>query len=174
MSYSENNNNYQSLTEDEKKLIDLDEQGRYDVMEKVLDDLDDDDLMQMFRDQNGWDGRFEFCCGWDMDEFLYVMVEGRKGSDLISFILEVAEAINNYDGPDYENAWWGYFNGYDVEIKDESDMVAEGREDYLADLAEILVDDTHHIDTIPSEVEDILNLWNMEDDGEFDEGAEDW
>lgn len=22
--------------------------------------------------------------------------------------------------------------------------------------------------------EDILNLWNMEDDGEFDEGAEDW
>lgn len=174
MSYSENNSNYQSLTEDERKLIGLDEQGRYDAMEKVLNDLYDDDLMQMFRDQNGWDGSFEFCNGWDMDEFLYVMVEGKKGSDLISFILEVAEAINNYDGPDYESAWWGYFNGYDVEIKDESDMVVEGREDYLADLAEILVDDTHHIDTIPSEVEDILNLWNMEDDGEFDEDAEDW
>lgn len=53
-------------------------------------------------------------------------------------------------------------------------MVVEGREDYLADLAEILVDDTHHIDTIPSEVEDVLNLWEMEDDGEFDEDAEDW
>ena len=161
MSYGENSNNYQSLTEDERKLIGLDEQGKYDAIKKVLNDLDDDDLMQMFRDQNSWDGSFGFCYGWDVDEFL-------------SFILEVAEAINNYDGPDYESAWWGYFNGYDVEIKDESDMVAEGRKDYLADLAEILVDDNHHIDTIPSEVKDVLNLWNMEDDGEFDEDAEDW
>lgn len=172
MSYSESNNNYQELTEDEKKLVGLDEQERYDAMEKVLSDLDDDDLMQMFRDQNSWSGGFEFCDGWDMDEFITVMFESKKSSELIDLILEIANAISEYEGDDYTRAWWGYFDDYSLAIKDEDDIADEAREYYLCDLAVLIVDGRAHIDDIPTEIDDMLNLWEMEDDGDFEDDEE--
>lgn len=172
MAYDKNNANYQQLTDEEKTLVGRDEQERYDAMEHILDGLSADDLMQMFRDQNSWDGSFDFCDGWDIDEFLSVMVEGKRGSELIDFIVDVANAINDYDGHDYKNAQWGYFNGFDLEIKDDYDIFMEAR-DYLYDLAMMLVDGTYHIDDIPSEVEDALSLWDMEDNGDFECDDED-
>lgn len=166
MAYDVNNNNYQELTDDEKKFIGLDEQERCKAMENVLNDLDDDELVNMYREQNSWDGSFQFCDGWDMDEFLNVMVDSKKSNDFVSFILEVAQAINDYDGNDYERAQWGYFDGYTLEIKDNEDIIndAHYRVDELADL---IVTGNAHIDDMPSEVEDMLNLWDMEDNEDF-------
>lgn len=166
MAYDVNNNNYQELTDYEKKFIGLDEQERCKAMENVLNDLDDDELMSMYREQNSWDGSFSFCDGWDMDEFLRVMVEGKNGSDLVSFILEVAQAINDYDGYDYENAQWGYFDGYTLEIKDSGNIIDDAH--YCVDeLADLIVTGNAHIYDMPSEVEDVLSLWDMEDNDDF-------
>lgn len=166
MAYDVNNSNYQELTDYEKEFIGLDEQERCKAMENVLNDLDDDELMDMFRKQNSWDGSFPFCDGWDMDEFLSAVIEGKNGSDLVSFILEVAQAINEYDGYDYESARWGYFDGYTLEIKDNGDMVDDAR--YCVDeLADLIVTGNAHIDDVPSEVEDVLSLWDMEDNEDF-------
>lgn len=166
MAYDVNNNNYQELADDEKKLIGLDEQERYKAMENVLNDLDDDELVNMYREQNSWDGSFSFCGGWDMDEFLSIMIEGKNGSNLVSFILEVAQAINDYDGNDYERAQWGYFDGYTLEIKDNEDIIDDAHY-YVDELADLIVTGNAHIDDMPSEVEDVLNLWDMEDNEEF-------
>ena len=166
MTYDVNNSNYQELTDYEKKFIGLDEQERCKAMENVLNDLDDDELMDMFREHNSWDGSFPFCDGWDMDEFIRTMIEGKNGSDLVSFIIEVAQAINDYDGYDYERAQWGYFDGYTLEIKDNGDMVDDAR--YCVDeLADLIVTGNAHIDDMPSEVEDVLSLWDMEDNEDF-------
>ena len=166
MAYDVNNSNYQELTDDEKKFIGLDEQERCKVMENVLNDLDDDELVDMYREQNRWDGSFSFCDGWDMDEFLNVMTESKKSSDLVSFILEVVQAINDYDGNDYERAQWGYFDGYTLEIKDNEDIIDDAH--YCVDeLAYLIVTGNAHIDDMPSEVEDVLNLWDMEDNEDF-------
>ena len=103
-----------------------------------------------------------------MSEFLAVMIEGKKGQELIDFILEVAQAVNDYNGhDDIEDAQWGYFDIYGLSIKSNDDIINEARNDYLNELAEKIVDDTHHIYDIPSEVEDVLNLWEMEDNEEF-------
>lgn len=168
MAYDVNNSSYQELTDDEKKFVGIDEQERYQTMENVLNDLDDDELMDMFREQNSWDGSFEFCNGYEMSEFLAVMIEGKKGQELIDFILEVAQAVNDYDGyDDIEDAQWGYFDIYGLSIKSNDDIINEARNDYLDELAEKIVDGTHNIYDIPSEVEDVLNLWEMEDNEEF-------
>lgn len=168
MAYDVNNSNYQELTDDEKKFIGLDEQERYKAMENILNDLDDDELMDMFREQNSWDGSFEFCDGYEMSEFLAVMIKGKKGQELIDFILEVAQAVNDYNGyDDIEDAKWGYFDIYGLSIKSNDDIINEARNDYLSELAEKIVDDTHHIYDIPSEVENVLNLWDMEDNEDF-------
>lgn len=166
--YNADNENYQNLTDDEKKLIGLDENERYEMMEKILDDLSDDELMNMFHEQNCWDSSFEFCDGFEMSEFLSMMIEGKKGQELIDFILEVANAVNDYDGNDnIEDAQWGYFDIWGLSIKSNDDIIDEARSDYLGELAEKIVDDTHHINDIPSEVEDVLKLWEMEDDEYF-------
>lgn len=166
MAYDVNNNNYQELTDDEKKFIGLDEQERCKAMENVLNDLDDDELVNMYREQNSCDGSFQFCDGWDMDEFLNVMVDSKKSNDLVSFILEVAQAINDYDGNDYERAQWGYFDGYTLEIKDNEDIINDAH--YCVDeLADLIVTGNAHIDDMPSEVEDVLSLWDMEDNEDF-------
>lgn len=166
MAYDVNNSNYQELTDDEKKFIGLDEQERYEAMENVLNNLDDDELVSMYREQNSWDGSFSFCDGWDMDEFLSVMTEGKNGSGLVSFILEVAQAINDYDGNDYESAQWGYFDGYTLEIKDDEDIIDDAH-DCVDELADLIVTGNAHIDDMPSEVEDVLSLWDMEDNEDF-------
>ena len=49
----------------------------------------------------------------------------------------------------------------------DDDIINEARDDYLSELAEKIVDDMHNIYDIPSEVEDVLNLWEMEDNEEF-------
>lgn len=166
MAYDVNNSNYQELTDDEKRFIGLDKQERYKAMEDVLKNLDDDELVGMYREQNGWDGSFPFCDGWDMSEFLSVMIEGKKGNDLIEFILEVAQAINNYPGDDYQHAQWGYFDGYTLEINDYEVIVDDARF-CVYELADLIITGDAHIVDMPSEVEDVLNLWDMEDSEDF-------
>lgn len=140
---------------------------RLNQMVEVLNDLSDNELMQLFRDVNSWDGSYEFVDGWDMDEFLHVMIEGKKGSGLVEFIQDVAEAVNNYDGSDgIEDAMWGYFDGYTLEIKDERDIIEEAREDYLEDLANDVIEDgrTNKFNDLLGEVEDLLDQWDSEDE----------
>lgn len=140
---------------------------RMEQMIAVLKELDDSDLLSLFRDANSYDGGYEFVDGWDMDEFLTIMVEGKKGSQLVDFIMEVAQAINDYDGSDgIENAFWGYPDIYGLEIRDESDIVEQGRNDYIEDLANDIIEDgrTNKFGDLPSEVEEMLDQFDTEDD----------
>lgn len=142
------------------------ESKRIDKMVKVLNDLSDDDLMSLFRDVNSYDGKYEFVDGWNMDEFLTMMVEGKKGSELVDFIMEVASAIDNYNGSDgIEDAAWGYPDIYGLEIRDWSDIVEQGRDDYLDELAEDIIEDgrTSKFGVLPSEVEGLLDEFDSED-----------
>lgn len=143
------------------------ESTRLAQMVDCLEDLSDNELMSLFRDANSWDGGYEFVDGWDMEEFLTIMVEGKKGSELVDFIQSVASAIDDYDGSDgIEYAMWGYPNGYDLEIRDESDIIEEGREDYLEDLAQDIIDEGSYSQKFdyPGEVEDLFSQWDDEDE----------
>lgn len=140
---------------------------RMEQMVAVLSNLDDSDLISLFRDANSYDGGYEFVDGWDMSEFLSMMVEGKKGSELVDFIMEVARAIDEYDGSDgIEDAMWGYPDMYGLEIRDESDIAKQGREDYIEDLASDIIEDgkTKKFGYLPSEVEELLDTFDSEDD----------
>ena len=142
------------------------ESKRIDKMVEVLNDLNDDDLMSLFYDANSWDGKYEFVDGLSMDEFLTMMVEGKNGSELVDFIMEVASAINAYNGSDgIENAAWGYPDIYGLEIRDWSDIAEQGRENYLDDLAVDVIEDglTSKFCVLPSEVEELLDEFDSED-----------
>ena len=142
------------------------ESKRIDKMVEVLNDLNDNDFMSLFYDANSWDGKYEFVDGLSMDEFLTMMVEGKNGSELVDFIMEVASAINDYNGSDgIENAVWGYPDIYGLEIRDRSDIVEQGREDYLEDLAADVIEDgrTSKFGMLPSEVEELLDEFDSED-----------
>lgn len=141
------------------------ENKRIDKMVEVLNDLSDDDLMSLFRDANSWDGKYEFVDGWSMDEFLTMMVENKKDSELIDFIMEVANAIDDYKGSDgIEDAMWGY-TMWGLEIRDESDIIDDGRTNYLEDLAVNVIEDgrTSKFGVLPSEVEELLDEFDSED-----------
>lgn len=142
------------------------ESKRLNQMVECLENLDDNELIDLFRSANSWDGSYEFSDSWDMDEFLTIMIDGKKGSELRDFILDVVQAVNNYNGSDgIEDAMWGYPNGYDLEIRDESDIIEEAREDYLEDLANDVIEDgrTNKFNDLPGEVEDLLDQWDSED-----------
>lgn len=151
------------------------ENKRIDKMVEVLNDLSDDDLMSLFRDANSYDGKYEFVDGWDMGEFLTMMVENKKGSELIDFIMEVANAIDDYKGSDgIEDAMWGY-TMWGLEIRDESDIIDDGRTNYLEDLAVDVIEDgrTSKFGVLPSEVEELLDQFDSEDSLDW-QGAGDY
>lgn len=142
------------------------EDKRFNQMVEVLNNLSDNELMQLFHTANAWDGKYEFVDGWDMDEFLTMMVEGKKGSELVDFIMEVASAINNYNGSDgIEDAAWGYPDIYGLEIRDWADIAEQGRDDYLDELAVDVIEDgrTSKFGVLPSEVEGLLDEFDSED-----------
>ena len=142
------------------------ESKRIDKMVEVLNSLSDNDLMSLFYDANSWDGGYKFVDGRSMDEFLTVMVEGKSGSELVDFIMEVASAIDSYNGSDgIENAAWGYPDIYGLEIRDWADIAEQGREDYLDDLAADVIEDglTTKFGVLPSEVEELLDEFASED-----------
>lgn len=143
------------------------ESKRIDKMVEVLSDLSDNDLLSLFYDANSWDGKYEFVDGWSMDEFLTMMVDGKSGSELVDFIMEVASAINDYNGSDgIEDAAWGYPDIYGLEIRDWSDIVEQGRDDYLDELAVDVIEDgrTSKFGVLPSEVEGLLDEFDSEDE----------
>lgn len=144
------------------------ESKRIDKMVEVLSDLSDNDLLSLFYDANSWDGcKYEFVDGLGMDDFLTMMVDAKSGSELVDFIMEVASAINNYNGSDgIENAAWGYPDIYGLEIRDWSDIAEQGREEYLDDLAVDVIEDgrTSQFGVLPSEVEELLDEFDSEDE----------
>lgn len=130
-------------------------------MIECLKNLDNDDLLQLYRDENSYDGSFSFVNGWNMDEFIMCFIEGKKGNVLRDFIYEVAEAVNDYDGNDgIEYAQWGYFDDDELEIKDLDDIAAEARDDdNIEELAGYIIDwgMTDRFNNLPGEVEELLD-----------------
>lgn len=175
MAYNENNSYYQQLTEDERNLVGLEDSEREECVKKVLDGLADHELLQMCRDYNYWNGSFDFCDMHDADEFISMMTASKSDSELFDFIMDVADAVNEYEGSDPRSALWGYPNGYDLEIKDEDDLCDEAV-DATEDLAYMIVSDGTYnraIDDMPQDITDMLELWEQEDDGCFEEEDKD-
>lgn len=144
------------------------ETKRLNQMMKALNYLDDSELLGLFREANSYDSSYEFVDGWEMEEFVNIMIDVKRGSELVRFIQDVAEAVNNYDGSGsngIEDAMWGYFDGYNLEIKDERDIIDEAREDYLEELAQDIIDNgrTSKFNDLPGYVEELLDRFDNED-----------
>lgn len=170
MSYNENNSNYQELTEDERKLLELEDSERSGKILDVLAELDDKGVYDIMRDFMAWDGSFDnFVDYSDFSEYVSEMSGCKSGDELVRFIMDVAQAVNDYDGSDVEYAAIGYERGIYLVIKDWEDVYSDCA-DYADELADRIINDPcaqSHAD-LPSEITDMLDLWEREDDGEFE------
>lgn len=175
MAYNENNSNYQELVDEERELLDLDESERSGKILDVLAELDDKDVCRIMRDFMAWDGSFDnFVDYYDFSEYVSMMTECKSGNELVRFIMDIANAVNDYDGSDVEYAAIGYERGIYLVVKDWDDVYGECA-DYADELADHIINDPcaqSHAD-LPSEITDMLDLWEREDDGEFEDEDED-
>lgn len=175
MSYNENNSNYQELVDEERELLGLEESERAGKVCDVLSELDDQDVYNIMRDFMLWDGSFDNLVDYsDSSEYISMMVECKSGTELIHFIVDVANAINDYDGSDDKHAAIGYERGLHLVIKDWEDVYEECA-DCADELADHIINDPcaqSHAD-LPSEITDMLDLWEREDNGEYEYEDED-
>lgn len=175
MAYNENNTYYKQLTEDERELIGLEESERADKVCDVLADLDAKEVYFIMRDFMSWDGSFDNLADYDdFSEYVSTMADCKSGDELVRFIMDVANAVNDYDGSDVEYAAIGYERGLYLAIKDWEDVYEECA-DYADELAGHIINDPcaqSHAD-LPSEITDMLDLWEREDNGEFEDEDED-
>lgn len=174
MSYNENNSNYQELVDEERELLDLEESERSGKICDVLAELDDKDVYDIMRDFMSWDGSFDNLVDYyDFSEYVSMMAECKSGNELVRFIMDVANAVKDYDGSDVEYAAIGYENGIHLVVKDWEDVYEECAE-YADELADHIISDPcaqSHAD-LPSEITDMLDLWEQEDDDEFEDEDE--
>lgn len=175
MSYNENNSNYQELVDEERELLDLEESERSGKICDVLAELDDKDVYDIMRDFMSWDGSFDNLVDYyDFSEYVSMMAECKSGNELVRFIMDIAQAVNGYDSSDVEHAAIGYERGLYLVIKDWEDVYSDCA-DYADELANHIINDPYaqsHVD-LPSEITDMLDLWEREDDGEFEDEDED-
>lgn len=171
MAYNENNSNYQELVDEERELLGLEESERAGKVCDVLAELDDKDVYRIMRDFMTWDGSFDNLADYyDFSEYVSMMTECKSGNELVRFIMDVANAVNDYDGYDVEHA----AIGYDLVIKDWEDVYSDCA-DYADELAYYIISDPcaqSHAD-LPSEITDMLDLWEREDNGEYEYEGED-
>lgn len=175
MSYNENNSNYQELVDEERELLDLDKSERAGKVCDVLSDFDAEDVYRIMCGFMSWDGSFSNLADYDdLSEYVSMMTECKSGNELIRFIMDIAQAVNEYDGFDVECAAIGYERGVHLVVKDWEDVYEECAE-YADELAHHIINDPcaqSHAD-LPSEITDMLDLWEREDDGEFEYEDED-
>lgn len=175
MAYNENNSNYQELVDKERELLDLDESERAGKVCDVLSDFDAEDVYDIMRDFMSWDGSFDNLVDYyDFSEYVSMMADGKSGNELVRFIMDVANAVKDYDGADVGHAAIGYERGIHLVVKDWEDVYEECAE-YADELADHIINDPcaqSHAD-LPSEITDMLDLWEQEDDGEFEDEDED-
>ena len=175
MSYNENNSNYQELVDEERELMGLEESERAGKVRDELVELDDKDVYDIMRDFMTWDGSFDNLVDYhDFSEYISMMTECKSGNELVRFIMDVAQAVNEYGGSDVEHAAIGYERGLYLVIKDWEDVYSDCAE-YADELADNIINDPcaqSHAD-LPSEITDMLDLWAREDDGEFEYEDED-
>lgn len=92
-------------------------------------------LLQLYRECNGYDGSFDFCNIWDIEELCYCY-----NGDCYNLVRAVIYG-NVEDTCDYVR-----FNGCgNLESVDEYDLEIECN-DYIEDLADWLIDNYHNID----------------------------
>lgn len=174
MTYNENNSNYKELVDEERELLELEDSERADKICDVLESMDEADVYRIMSDFMAWDGSFDNLVDYsDFSDYVSCMVECKSGNELIQFIMEVAQAVNDYDGSDVENAAIGYERGLYLVVKDWEDVYSDCA-DYADELADHIINDPcaqSHAD-LPSEITDMLDLWWREDDGEFEDEDE--
>lgn len=174
MAYNENNSNYQELVDEEREMLGLEESERAFKILDVLAELDDKDVYRIMRDFMAWDGSFDNLADYDdFSEYVSTMADCKSGNELVRFIMDIANAVNDYDGSDVENAAIGYERGLYLVVKDWDDVYEECA-DYADELADHIINDPcaqSHAD-LPSEITDMLDLWEREDDGEFEDEDE--
>lgn len=175
MAYNENNSEYKELADEECELLGLEESERAGKICDVLTELDDKDVYRIMRDFMTWDGSFDNLADYDdFSEYVSTMVDCKSGNELMRFIMDIANAVNDYDGSDVEYAAIGYERGLYLTIKDWDDVYEECA-DYADELADHIINDPcaqSHAD-LPSEITDMLDLWEREDDGEFEDEDKD-
>ena len=175
MSYNESNSNYQELADEERELLGLEESERAGKICDVLADLDGEDVYRIMRDFMLWDGSFDNLVDYyDFADYVSEMSECKSRDELVRFIMDIANAVNDYDGSDVEYAAIGYERGLYLVLKDWDDVYEECA-DYADELADHIINDPcaqSHAD-LPSEITDMLDLWKREDDGEFEDEDED-
>lgn len=174
MAYNENNSNYQELVDEERELIGLEESERAGKVCDVLAELDDKDVYDIMRDFMAYDGSFDNLADYDdFSEYVSVMADSKSGDELVRFIMDIADAVSEYGG-NAEFAAIGFERGVYLTVKDWDDVYSDCAK-YVDELADHIINDPcaqSHAD-LPSEIEDMLNLWKYEDDGEYEYEDED-
>lgn len=97
---------------------------KYGYLQTALDDLPDEDLQDLYRDCTTWDGSFEECCLYDLDELEDLL---EWDSDTIREFIQIGET-DYYYGDCY--GWHG------LDSRDMRDHLSH----YSDDLAECLAD----------------------------------
>ena len=175
MAYNENNSNYQELVDEERELLGLEESERSGKVRDELVELDDKDVYDIMHDFMAWDGSFANLVDYyDFSDYVIMMTDGKSVNELVRFIMDVAQAVNEYGGSDVEYAAIGYERGLYLVIKDWEDVYSDCAE-YADELADYIINNPcvqSHVD-LPSEITDMLDLWEREDNGEYEYEDED-
>ena len=134
----------------------------------ALEDLEDGELLSLYRDRNSWNGEFEFCATYYLDELVtdlgYLSREACKnGSDLCARVLEIAQsgATSEWDLVRFGSDGYG-----SLEAITEEDLAQEARDrNNLEDLASALEEDglTSAFSELPDAIEAILKGWDEEE-----------
>lgn len=97
-----------------------------------LENLSDDDLLRLFREANSWDGSFDFCDTYDIDDLAVTM----EPVNLVAAII-YGDVTNNVDDV--------RFNGYgNLETVTSWELYGECR-DNIDELADWLEDNANNI-----------------------------
>lgn len=141
---------------DNEKAIKLTGNDRVKEIESRLADYLDNDLLNLFREANSYDGYFDFVDCFDLEDLC----------DMVSDKYELARSII-YGDVDNVNDMVCY-NAYgNLESVSEWDLIKECQ-DSLSEMAEWLMDDWSNVDGLYEEDEELFNTWWDIDHDQYD------
>ena len=141
---------------DNEKSIKLTGDERKAEIVSRLNDYEDKDLFNIYRDAFYYDGSFDFCDVFDLEDLC----------SMISDTYELARSIihGNVENVHYQVRYDAYGN---LESVTEYDLYNECW-DYVSDLADWLMDDWQNTDSLYEEDRDLFDTWWDIDHDQYD------
>ena len=141
---------------DNHKAIKLTGEERNEEIESRLKDYLDDDLLNLFREANSWDGSFDFVDAFDLEDLC----------SMIDDAYELARSIiyGNVENVCYPVRYDAYGN---LETVTKYDLINDCQYN-IGDIADWLMDNYNHVDSLYEEDEELFNTWWKIDHDQYD------